>query len=363
MYDKVQPVGVNIDKLTILADLEADHDVFYDKIMKLGFEMQDYQSSKYGYSYVFIHKEFGGYIEMARQKIDHDVEELERQANQLWGKLKLIAMGEPNNTGLTKEELNEKLSGIKEQLAQVDERGHLKRLKDVRYELNPKYFKYIDDLRDTYDEIISMLDFPTMSISSIHLAFDYNVPLTKLDIVDFASRKEVRYLNQQKEVETIYLASRSSRNQICIYDKKRENEENKSVDQYPDLDVITRFESRLKGEYAKKFAESNYNPFSGIKVSDDLDQAILMVDDITTTERAKLLMYVNYPHTLKGESESTRRRYNKKIESLETTTLDIVKDFEDKKSPLVAELEDLLKPYYYHLWFKDSIAEMELVGQ
>lgn len=358
MSNKIEPVGVTIDKMTILSDLEADHDIFYEKIQKLGFELQDYQSSKYGYSYVFIHREHGGYIEIARQKIDYDVKDLERRANQLWGKLKAIAMGEPNNTGLTKNELNEMLSGIQEQLAQVDERGHLKRLKDVRYELNPKYFKYIADMRDAYDEIISMFDFPTMSVSSIHLAFDYNVPLTALDIADFGYRKEVRYLNQRKEVETIYLASRSSRNQICIYDKKKENEENKSVDQYPDLDVITRFESRMKGDYAKTFAQKGYNPFTGITVSDSLDQAILMLENVTSAEKAKLLMYVNYPHTLKEESESTRKRYKKKIESLETPTLNVAQDFEDRKNSLVAELENLLKPLYYYLWLKDSISEM-----
>lgn len=354
VVNRVQPVGVTIDKLTVLADLEIHHDEFYKRIEALGFELQEYKSKKYGYSYVYIHKEHGGFIELARQYHGIDVEDVKKRIKHYWTAIKRIKQGEPNTTGMTLTELNTKLEHYQELVGQVDERGKIKRLKDVRYELNPKYFDYSVLAKQAFDEVISMLKGDTLSLSSIHIAIDYNININSIVITDVKSRKENVFKSEDKRLETMYVGKRASRNHLCIYDKKTENEDNESIDQYPEFDNITRFEARLKNNYAKDFFKSDFNPFEGLIVSDDFESALLSDETLTDNEIGKLLLYFRHPHRLQALPETTRKRYQKKMKSVGGLGISVPEDFKDKKNSLIAELEN-----WFNTSFNNSIPDRE----
>lgn len=340
MTNRIQPVGVTIDKLTLLSDLKVHHDDFYKRLESLGFVLQDYQSKKYGYSFVYHHNENGGLIEIAKQKIDYDVQYLERQKFKIWGAIMDIQKGGLNRTGMTLQELNEKLESIQEILNQVDERGHLRRLKDIRYELNPKYFAYFSSAAEAFREVVSMLDIKTLSISGIHIAMDYNVKINDLRITDLKSRKENIFKGEDKSIETIYIGKRSSRNHVVIYDKKKENEDNDTIDQYPEFKDITRFEARLKNDYARKFLTSDFNPFEGINV--EIGSWKFGNGDLTINEEAMLFYLLHFPEKLNNLPERTRKRWRKKLSQMVETSINPADDYRNKKSSLVKELENLL---------------------
>jgi hypothetical protein len=60
----------------------------------------------------------------------------------------------------------------------------------------------------------------------------------------------------------VYLGSRSGRNHVCIYDKKQENKDKGTIDQYAGLKQVT----RLRNDYARDFKESAFNLFEGVFV-------------------------------------------------------------------------------------------------
>ncbi|WP_162869361.1 replication initiation factor domain-containing protein, partial [Klebsiella quasipneumoniae] len=84
-----------------------------------------------------------------------------------------------------------------------------------------------------------------------------------------------------KKIETMYIGKRGSDNHLCIYNKKRENEENETLDQYPDVEHVTRFEARLRKKKAKEWIDSEYNPFDSIIVGDleKVDNSKIKVND------------------------------------------------------------------------------------
>ncbi|MFH4258969.1 replication initiation factor domain-containing protein, partial [Acinetobacter baumannii] len=84
-----------------------------------------------------------------------------------------------------------------------------------------------------------------IEVTGIHIACDYPVKIADLKIKDLSSKSECIYLDRDKKIETMYIGKRGSDNHLCIYNKKRENEENETLDQYPDVEHVTRFEARL----------------------------------------------------------------------------------------------------------------------
>lgn len=342
MTTKIEPVGATIDKLTLLCDLKVNYDEFYKKLEKLGFELQDYKSRKYGYTYVYIHSENAGYIEMAAEKIPYDAVELQRRRNRIWGYLMDINKGEANRSGMTIEELHEKLEDIQELLSQMDERGHIRRLKDVRYEFNPKYLSVGEETKSIYREVVSMLNLDTIGLSSIHIALDYNININSLVITDTRSRKENRFYGVDKFLETMYLGKRASRNHLCIYDKKKENDDNESMDQYPDLEHVVRFEARLKNNYAKDFITTDFNPFKGVKVAINSLKAVTSNQDWKIKDRAMIFYLLSNPEEIHSMPPTTKKRWVERINELVELSLDVVEDYEQKKDSLVDELGSLL---------------------
>ncbi|PAD98097.1 replication initiation factor domain-containing protein, partial [Terribacillus saccharophilus] len=241
-------------------------------------------------------------------------------------------------------ELNEVLEGINETLDQVDERGAIKRLKDIRYEFNPKYFDYSLAAESIFRKVMTCVSLETLSLSSIHIALDYSVDINSLQITDVKSRKENIFRGTNKRVETIYFGKRASRNHIIIYDKKLENENNDSIDQYPDEKNVTRFEARLKNNYARDFLTGEFNPFEGIIISDDFEGSVLADDSLTDSQAGKILLYFRHPDRLHRTSSATKKRFQAMMKSYAGLHLNVAGDYIEQKNSLVGELESWFKP-------------------
>ncbi|HDR7426295.1 TPA: replication initiation factor domain-containing protein [Bacillus toyonensis] len=335
-------LDATIDKLTVLADIGIHKDVFVERIKLLGFEEQEYRSTNYGYSYVFMH-EHAGRIELAQDRKRVDAQDLLKKKIQLLEELQLAKSGKAPDNGLPIQEMEEILENIQEQLSQCDERGYLDRLKDVRYEFNPKYYEYIEGVEDVSQGVMSLLDMNSHKLSQIHIALDYHVKIADLSIVDMKSRKETVIKGRDKRLETVYLGSRSGRSHLCIYDKKQENKDKGTLDQYEELDKITRFEARLRNDYARDFVTSNFNPFEGMLV-----HHLETITEIENNESMKLedkvmiLHLLKHPDALGTMEKSKKTRWKKKLGTLSRVDIKPDEDFKHEKSFLVGKLESIL---------------------
>lgn len=335
-------LDASIDKLTVLADIAIHKDAFTEKVQSLGFELQEYKSNNYGYSYVFMH-EYAGRIEIAEQRKRVDAQELSRKQNKLIEDIKRAKKGQAHENALSVQDMEEILENIQDQLAQCDERGYLDRLKDVRYEFNPKYYEYFKGVREASQGVISMLDMKSHKVSQIHLAFDYHVHISDLSMVDVKSRKETIIKGKDKKLETMYLGSRSGRNHVCIYDKKQENKDKGTIDQYEGLSKVTRFEARLRNDYARDFKKTAFNPFEGLFVYQlETIKEIENNESMRFEDKATILYLLKNPDELGKMDKQKRYRWKKKLDSLCRVDIEPNKDFEQKKYSLVGKLESIL---------------------
>lgn len=335
-------LDATIDKLTILADVRIHRDEFIEQIKLLGFEEQEYKSTNYGYSYVFLH-EHAGRIELAQGKKRVDAQELLKKKIQLLEQIKQAKLGQAYDNGLSIQEMEQILENVQEQLSQCDERGYLDRLKDVRYEFNPKFYEYVEGVKEISQGVIYLLEMKTHKVSQIHIALDYHVNIADLSIVDMKSRKETIIKGRDKKLETMYLGSRSGRSHLCIYDKKQENQDKGTVDQYEELDKVTRFEARLRNDYAKDFKGSDFNPFEGILVH-HLESIIEIEsnESMKLEDKVMILHLLKNPDVLGTMEKSKKTRWKKKLDTLSRVDIKPSEDFEHKKSFLVGKLESIL---------------------
>lgn len=341
---KIEPVGATIDKLTILADVKGEFKKFIECIEFVGFELQDYKSKKYGYSYVYIHKEHAGYIEFARPEKAEDVQKLRKRKNKLWRLLQDYLADGINKSGMTITELNDELAEINERLTNLDERGHLTRLKDIRYEFNPKYIEMpLIQTPIAYAAVLSLLEKKNMTTSSVHIALDYTMNINDLRILDTKQRKEVMYRGKDKRIQSIYYGVKASRSHVNVYDKKTEAGEMGTIDPYPQYEEIVRFEARLKNNYARDFITSDFNPFEGLVISDQGLRALEADNTLSFDEYSKIFTLIQRPEKLQELPETTRKRWRKKINALSTFSIDVKEDYSKRKSSLAARLESILK--------------------
>ncbi|OTW93148.1 hypothetical protein BK702_04880 [Bacillus thuringiensis serovar cameroun] len=231
----------------------------------------------------------------------------------------------------------------------LDEKGFLpnskkrtgKRLiKPVRFEFNPKYMKCNPIVNTVIRNVLALLQ--NIEITGIHIALDYAINIADLTIRDVSSKTEYIVLSRDKTLETMYIGVRASDNHLCFYNKKKETEQTGSMDPYPDVEHVTRFEARLRKEKALDLWDRDWNPFDSVIVSDlySLHQMDLKLND-----RIILDAIMNDPHgrywgMMDKYQKSTWR---KKIKGMVPKKLDIAKDFENKKKSLSAELTDLIK--------------------
>lgn len=335
-------LDATIDKLTVLGDIKIHKDDFMEKVQSLGFVMQGYQSSNYGYSRVFMH-ERAGRIEIAEQRKRVDAQDLLRKRKLLISDIKRGKKGQAHENALPVEQMESILENIEEQLGQCDERGYLDRLKDIRYEFNPKYYEYIDGVREASRGVLSLLDKKSQKISQIHLAFDYHVQISDLSIIDTKSRKETIIKGRTKKLETMYLGSKTGRSHVCIYDKKQENKDKETLDQYEGLNKVTRFEARLRNDYARDFKSSSFNPFEGIIVHQlETIEQIENDESMKWDEKAKLIYILKNPSALNEMGKNVKPIWKEKLSTLTRIDIKPNEDFEQKKYSLVGKLESIV---------------------
>jgi hypothetical protein len=211
----------------------------------------------------------------------------------------------------------------------------------VRLEFNPKHATASEDIDATYKNFLSHMRLE--SISRIDVAFDFDRDILGYDVTDHKpNRKQTVVMNGRKQVETRYLGTRSSTEQIVFYDKKKEQEE--AGKEIPEgLQIWHRVEVRLmRSDYIEKvFLEwDTYNPFDRVVLSRGLPSYEECADRFRTVgEYAELVAYHQNPALMKHLGKNKRPKVKRLIEELlEQTgeTIDL-KQVWDKKKDLIQE--------------------------
>lgn len=342
-----KPLGVNFDKLTILGNVD-DIFVFECTLVDLGFELQSYVSGNYGYSKVYKHElPYMGYIEIKQEEnyTEPDAVRLQRNMYRLHRQIELVQEGKAMENMPTLDELNSSLEDVQALMKQCDERGYLKKVvrKDVRFEYNPKYQLYEDGVGDIQQRILSMMR--EKHCTRIDIAIDYAYKLSTLMILDKKRRKEYIVKGVDKRLETMYVGARSSNMQLCIYDKKQENSDKGTLDQYRDVEDVARFEARLKGaKTIEKFMnDDSIDPFEALLV---LGYRNTLKQELDYEEEAVLeKMLRDIKRGLNPFERMTKRKKvtNRKIlEDAVQEKLHVSKDYKEKRRFLVGQLENVL---------------------
>ncbi|MDT3497623.1 replication initiation factor domain-containing protein [Bacillus toyonensis] len=243
---------------------------------------------------------------------------------------------------------NKEIQMNEEKMCLLDEKGFLpnskkgaeKRLvKPMRFEFNPKYMKNNPIVNTAIRHVFALLE--NIEVTGIHIALDYAIHISDLKIRDLSGKTEYIMLGRDKTLETMYVGVRSSDNHICLYDKKKETTQTGSIDPYPDVDHVTRFEARLRKKKALDIWDSTWNPFDSIIVSDlyRLNHMDLKLNDKIILDAIMSDPYGRYWGMMDKYQKSTWR---KKMKDMVPKKLDIAKDFTNRKKSLSAELNDLI---------------------
>ncbi|MED1287525.1 replication initiation factor domain-containing protein [Bacillus mycoides] len=253
---------------------------------------------------------------------------------------------------ILQEQINTKNKEIKmntDKMCLLDEKGFLphskkrseKRLiKPVRFEFNPKYMKCNPIVNMAIRHVLELLE--NIEVTGIHIALDYAINISELKIRDVSSKTEYIMLNRDKTLETMYIGVRSSDNHLCFYDKKKETEQTGSIDPYPDVGHVTRFEARLRKKKALDIWDSNWNPFDSVIVSDSYN---LQHMDLKLNDKIILdaIMNDSYGRYWGMMDKYQKTAWRKKLKQAVPKKLDIAKDFVNRKKSLSAELNDLIE--------------------
>lgn len=338
-------LSVAFDKLTILGNVDNLTD-FIEMLLEEGFEKAPYESSNYGYGEVYKH-DYIGYVEVAeiRGYKEPDILRLIRNRSEINRKREIVQAGKAPSSFPSLEELNSALDDTLEKIGQCDDEGYLKRIvrKDIRFEYNPKYALYDAEVEGIQNRIVNVMK--DKHCTQTHIAIDYSYDISKLIIIDTVARKENTFKGRNKKLETVYLGVRSSDNHLCIYNKKQENKDKGTIDQYPELKHITRFEARLKGKKIESFLKGDFNPFEKILVLDYEDMEFERLEG-NERYRVEAMMYriergIDPFYDI--ESRATKKRMRELMESVVKVKLKPSEDFEQKKGFLVGRLESILE--------------------
>ncbi|ANN35818.1 hypothetical protein A9498_31140 (plasmid) [Bacillus thuringiensis serovar coreanensis] len=216
-------------------------------------------------------------------------------------------------------------------------RKHL--IKAVRFEFNPKYMKCNPIVNESIRHVLGLLE--NIEVTGIHIALDYAVNISDLNIRDLSSKTEYIMLSRDKALETLYIGVRSSDNHVCIYNKKKEAEQNGSIDPYPDIEYVTRFEARLRKKKALLLWEEDWTPFDNIIVSTWQEMAEMNVK-LNDKIILDAIMNDRYGRYWGMMDKYQKTAWRKKMKDLIPKKLDMAKDFSKKKKSLSEELNDLL---------------------
>lgn len=218
-------------------------------------------------------------------------------------------------------------------------------IKDVRFEFNPKYMKCNRIVNESIRHVLDLLE--NIEITGIHIALDYAINISDLKIRDISSKTEYIMLSRDKTLETMYIGVRSSDNHLCFYNKKKETEQNDSIDPYPEIKHVTRFEARLRKKKALEIWEDDWNPFDSVIVSTlyTVEHTELKLSDKIILDAIMNDPYGRYWGMMDKYQKTVWR---KKMKNVVPKKMDIAKDFEERKKSLSEELNDLIKGSIYH---------------
>ncbi|WP_257155410.1 replication initiation factor domain-containing protein [Bacillus cereus] len=245
-----------------------------------------------------------------------------------------------------------------EKMGLLDEEGFLpnsrkkrrKRLiKAIRFEFNPKYMKCNPIVNESIRHVLTLVE--NIEVTGIHIALDYAIHISELKIRDVSSKTEYILLNRDKTLETMYIGVRSSDNHLCFYDKKKETEQNGSMDPYPEVKHVTRFEARLRKKKALEVWGDGWNPFESVIVSHlhHLEHMDIKLNDKIILDAIMSDMYGRYWGMM---DKYQKTAWRKKLKSIVPKKLDIAKDFEKRKKSLSEELNELLKGFIRNRMYK-----------
>mgnify|MGYP001044646521 CR=1 FL=1 len=347
-----------IDKLTLTANfkdgIETRDFIEIVTSSRMPYRLQGYFSRNFGYREVIRSEGIdAGYIELKEDTstfLVPDKVRILKRKREIEEQILFIHEGKTSQVFdlPSLEELYSSLDTIAEQLETLDEEGnlpdnkktHRSILKDIRFEFNPKHMKYNKIANDAIMKVLELVK--DIDITGIHIALDYEINISDLKIQDLSSKKKNISLGRDNALETMYIGKRGSDNQLCIYNKKAENKENDSIDQYPDVEHVTRFEARLRKEKAKEWINSQYNPFDSVIIADleRLDEKELKLNDRIILEA---IMQDNEGRYFGMMDKQQKRTWRNKIKTVMPKKIDIAEDYTNKKALLIGQLTELTK--------------------
>lgn len=210
------------------------------------------------------------------------------------------------------------------------------RKRTVRFEFNPRYMTN-QTVKVAYNRFMKHIE--GKYLSRIDIAFDFESNLFDYNIFDNVPNRTQTYtLGKGNRLETIYLGARKSSLSICIYDKKKEQEDKgKSVP----YNTWNRIEARMQTSSAIQKALNdwdNYNPFHNIQLLQEVPREACS----NFQEWVMVKELIKNPTSLSELCKNTRSKYKKLIASIQPEILDLTEIWEQKKPYILEQIQSFL---------------------
>ena len=207
------------------------------------------------------------------------------------------------------------------------------RERTVRFEFNPRYTTN-QNVKVAYNRFMEHIE--DKYLPRIDIAFDFESNLFDYNIFDnVPNRKQTRISGQGNILETLYLGSRKSPLSICIYDKKKEQEDKgKSVP----YSTWNRIEVRMQTSSAIQKALDgwdNYNPFHNLHLLQEVPRAACS----KFQEWVMVNALINDPTLLSELSDGSKRKYRKLIASIQPESIDLTEIWEQEKLYILDQIQ------------------------
>lgn len=207
--------------------------------------------------------------------------------------------------------------------------ANLKR-REFRLEFNPNKLTSVEEeyLKTKVLPFLKNLD-----LSRMDIAFDCDFDLSKFNFLETKNpKKKTMIFGRSGELETLYLGMRGSEEQIRVYNKKKEMEEQQFEETNLPHWWRLEFQFRRDAKTDILHAKRNDTPFDNLAI---LHFDLSSIRDIQT--RSLIYYFTNDPQAF---SDITDRRAKKKYKELlvqyatENVTNEFVKKYKQKKSDL-----------------------------
>ena len=180
--------------------------------------------------------------------------------------------------------------------------------KPMRLEFNPNKYRSTGGAEKYILEIIKTMN--DIHLSRRDIAIDiFGQDLNDYMILDDRGRKIIEYKDSNRRLETMYLGSKESDEQLRIYDKAKEQKIKDTK--------WWRIEGQMRGESAREFG---MNPFRKVRIVKKSDYKGLPLK-----ERAILLLLQADPDSINELSKNSRTKYKRMLEE-DVTEISILPD-------------------------------------